>query len=58
MSRLQTDEDGETEINNLYDSYKFEVLESGLGNFASKNTFIDYLKNIFPECERARKVIC
>lgn len=57
LSRLECEESGEIEVNILYESYKFEVIESGNQTVSSKNTFIDHLKLLFPDIKRARKKV-
>ena len=45
LSRLTTDEDGETEINLMYESFKMECMESGkIESVPGMMVFVEHLK--------------
>lgn len=58
LSRLAIDENGEVEINFIYESFKFESIESGTystNTVPGQIAFIEHLKALFPTCRRARR---
>ena len=56
LSRLTTDEDGETEINLMYESFKMECMESGkIESVPGMMVFVEHLKVLFPNAERVRR---
>ena len=51
---MQEEQDGEVEVNSLYEAFQFELLESGCNVQIGKRLFVEYLLKLFPNAKKAR----